>query len=296
MPSFNFLEVSIIAKPLKQLNTIYKIVLIIATIVGIFVSVAALTSPGEGDTNINIKGNNNTIVGTIINKVTSVFVSPSEKKDETTSPNIVDNKEPKNIENNSFREKSSTSISGENKIIYDKDFSLTGKVVENQNPNSTEDYNLEGDVSRIDIPDDGDKYYRIKVTTFDRESEASLSYYYTYNYEYKKDKFSDFTSASGEGGGELEDGLFSTSSKLGQADKKQDINMTIYVRPKWNSNFYFGNDIVEPRLTGTNLFLQLKIPFWPYGQKIGQIFTSHGHITIEEINEEEAGIFYSVPR
>lgn len=178
------------------------------------------------------------------------------------------------------------------KFIYDEDFTLVGKVIPKKDGDFGTD--LEGGILRIDIPDEADKYYQINVTTYDPESEVSACYYYTYNYEYKKDKFSDFISASGEGGGQRDYGLDGKahSSGFGHADKMEDINTVVYVTSHWaHMSFKDTTNSVEPRITNSNLSIQLDIPFYygPNQQKVGDTLTSHGHIRIEEIDKNEAG-------
>lgn len=289
----------------KQLKKLYYIAGILIAIVAIIQLMPEFSS-SEGNIYENISGNiiDNKNGNVSINEDKSITFKVktiinnmlySTQEQETTDNYFDPVIRSESGESHIVNTESNINVPEEGRFIYDEDFSLVGKVIEK--PDDYGRLGLEGGISRIDIPDDGDKYYRIKVTTFDRESEASLSYYYTYDYEYKEDKFSDFTTDSGEYGGELEDlnpSPFSSSSKLGRADKMRDINTTIYVRPNWDSNFYFFGK-VEPRLIDSNLFVQLKMPFHSYGKEVGDTLTAHGHITIEEIDKEESGNYEKIP-
>ncbi len=284
----------------KSLKNISVILTIFAAIVGIFGGIYGLGNSDGGSNNdntiVNTGDHNN--FGTIVkNEITSFFMGSSEKKDENTDSTLTAVDESKISENNLFHGESDTSVSGEDhkKFIYDEDFSLIGSVIQKYNDSYERD--LEDGILRIDIPDDGDKYYQINLTTDDPESEVSICYYYTYNYEYKKDKFSDFISASGEVGGQRDYGLDGKAyfSGFGHADKMEDINTIIYVPPHWAGMLIKDKrGKVEPRLTDSNLSIQLDIPFHEImnKQKVGESLTSNGHIRIEEIDKEEAGHDY----
>lgn len=281
---------------------------IIAGIIAIFVGINGLVN-SEGNTHIEnnngtlIVGDNNSYESnsykTIINKITSYFMDSPEKKDEDVDPTITSGEDSKYSENsadiysenNEDGNRSDISVPGEDKsekIIYDKDFSLVGKVIEEPYFSSTTN-KVKGGILLIDIPDEEGKYYQINVTTDDPESEVFMYEYYTYNYEYREDKFSDFSFASGIIAGN--DSIL----PLDAADKMRDINATIYIRPISQSDclVFINQKGLEQRLIDRNLSIQLEIP--PHAvieKEDGDTVTSNGHIKIQEVDEEEVGDQY----
>lgn len=178
------------------------------------------------------------------------------------------------------------------KFSYDEDVSLVGKVVEEDDSFGYIMYRLESEedgMKIIDIPDDENRYYQIKVTTDDPESEIEVNYQDNYTYEYKKDKFSDFSSASGDSG----------LINMGKSDKMRDFNKSIEIMPMPQSSdalyikYVAQPDALETKLTDRNFSIVLKIPenYIPTSAektyKDGDIITSNGHITIEEIERKE---------
>lgn len=188
--------------------------------------------------------------------------------------------------------KSNSNIFGANNVVYDEDFSLTGKIARtNRKYVSNEYYFDEVETLKVSLPKDGGKYYRITVTTHDPESMVNLGAGCNYTYKCKKDKFSDYSVGS------------ATRSSIHvneYANKMRDINTTIYIIPTEDS--YLANSVaneegdggyVKGELIDRSFYLILK----PYitdvfskdAYEVGEIVRANGRITVEEIDEEELG-------
>lgn len=288
------MEVGNIAKD-KLLKTVSNTVAIIAAVVTIFVGLNTFVDSDENTDIVNdegtvIVGDNNSYDNsndTIINKVISFFMNSNNKKEENIDPTATPNEEYEYSENSENNKRSEISVPEEDKSegsIYDKDFSLIGKVVEKSYFSSKTNKVKDG-VLLIDIPDNERKYYQINVTTDDPESEVAMYEYYTYDYKYKADKFSDFSFASGIIAG-------NDSLSLGKANKMKDINRIVYICPISASDCLpiVRSKGIEQMLIDRNLSIQLEIPVSAVVEKEdGDTVISNGHITILEVDKEDVG-------
>ncbi len=180
---------------------------------------------------------------------------------------------------------------GEEKFVYDEDFSLTGEVSKKEGKGifwgGLYTYKLKAENLIINLPSDGGKLYQINVTTYDPESEVRLTGGGNYTYKYKTDKFGNYSIETGSLGNP-----FGISGAY--ADKISDINTTLYIIPVNKSSCgrsaYVDGHTVNAELIDRNFYLVLEIPE-PLSLSTdgdlfedGEIVRANGHITIKEID------------
>ncbi|MDN7013959.1 hypothetical protein FGW20_13220 [Methanoculleus sp. FWC-SCC3] len=178
---------------------------------------------------------------------------------------------------------------GEEKFVYDEDFSLTGEISKKEGKGIFWEgyytYKLKTENLIINLPSDGGKLYQIYVTTYDPESKVRLTGGGNYTYKYKTDKFGNYSIETGN----FKD-PFSFSGAY--ADKLSDINTILYTVPANESSYgriaSVDGHIVNAELIDRNFYLVLEIP-GPLSPSTdgnlfedGEIVRANGHITIKE--------------